>query len=73
MFDPDDPRLRRGALVAVLKSARRLVLFDDGVATACYRIALGFAPQGHKQIQGDACTPRAGTAPRQALVELRAR
>ncbi len=57
VFDPDDPRLRRGALVAVLKSARRLVLFDDGVATACYRIALGFAPQGHKQIQGDGRTP----------------
>ncbi|MBX7082389.1 MAG: L,D-transpeptidase family protein [Nannocystaceae bacterium] len=57
LFDPDDPRLRKGALVAVLKSARRLVLFEDGVATACYRVALGFAPQGHKQIQGDGRTP----------------
>lgn len=56
-FDPDDRRLRRGALVVVSKSARRLMLYDRGVAVACYRVALGFAPDGHKLVQGDGRTP----------------
>lgn len=53
----DDPRLRRGALVVVRKAARRLVLFDEGQPMLCLRVALGFAPTGHKQIQGDGRTP----------------
>src|SRR5205085_12471896 len=28
-----------------------------GVRTHCYRVALGFAPEGHKQVQGDGKTP----------------
>ena len=53
----DDPRLRRGALVVVRKAARRLVLFDEGQPMLCLRVALGFAPTGHKQVQGDGRTP----------------
>jgi L,D-transpeptidase-like protein len=56
-FDPDDRRLRRSALVVVSKRARRLMLYDRGHAVACYRVALGFAPEGHKLVQGDGRTP----------------
>ncbi|MBC8070256.1 MAG: L,D-transpeptidase family protein, partial [Deltaproteobacteria bacterium] len=57
-FDPDDRRLRQDGLVVVSKSARRLMLYADGQAIACYRIALGFAPDGHKLVQGDGRTPQ---------------
>jgi hypothetical protein len=56
-LDPDDRRLAQGELVVVSKSARRLVVFDDGKRTHCWKVALGFAPVGHKQVQGDGKTP----------------
>jgi hypothetical protein len=56
-LDHDDRRLQRDELVVVMKSARRLAVFDDGARTHCYRVGLGFAPEGHKQVQGDGKTP----------------
>lgn len=35
--------------ILVEKSARRLTLFSDGVATRTYNVALGGEPIGHKQ------------------------
>ena len=58
LYRPDDPRLHGGALVVVLKDARRLALYQQGQRAACYAIALaaGYVP-GHKQRQGDLRTP----------------
>lgn len=53
----DDRRLTRGTLIVVSKRARRLMLYDEGKSVACYRVALGFAPEGHKTVQGDGRTP----------------
>ncbi|HWB78243.1 MAG TPA: L,D-transpeptidase family protein [Nannocystaceae bacterium] len=53
----DDRRLTRNKLVVVSKSARRLMLYDEGRSVGCWRVALGFAPEGHKMIQGDGRTP----------------
>lgn len=44
-------------LILVEKSARRLSLIQDGHTVRTYRIALGFAPTGDKQRQGDGRTP----------------
>ncbi len=43
--------------ILVEKSARRLVVYRDGVALREYRVALGFAPGGAKVRQGDGKTP----------------
>jgi len=43
--------------VVVLKSARKLHLFDGSVLIRTYDIALGFAPVGQKVVEGDGCTP----------------
>ena len=43
--------------VLVKKSQRRLYLMRDGKPFRTYRIALGFAPEGHKQREGDGRTP----------------
>lgn len=43
--------------VVVLKSHRRLYLFDGTTLVRTYRVALGFAPVGQKRRQGDGCTP----------------
>jgi len=56
-LDRDDRRLRRDDLVLVSKSARRLVVFEAGERTHCWKVALGFAPVGHKRVQGDGKTP----------------
>ncbi|HET6583739.1 MAG TPA: L,D-transpeptidase [Nannocystaceae bacterium] len=56
-LDRDDRRLQRDALVVVVKSTRRLAVFRDGARTHCYRVGLGFAPEGHKEVQGDGKTP----------------
>jgi L,D-transpeptidase catalytic domain len=53
----DDARLLNSGLVVVSKGARRLMLFDAGRSVACYRVGLGFAPEGHKLEQGDGRTP----------------
>lgn len=43
--------------IVVDKSARRMVVYRDGVALREYRVALGFAPKGAKVRQGDGKTP----------------
>ena len=57
LVDPDDRRLRRDRLVVVVKSSRRLMVFDHGVASRCFPIGLGFQPRGHKRREGDGRTP----------------
>ncbi len=44
-------------LILIEKSARRLSLIKDGQTLRIYRIALGFAPAGDKERQGDGRTP----------------
>ena len=59
----DRPRTARPApalradKIMVLKGARKLHLLRAGVIVRTYRIALGFAPKGHKQRKGDGRTP----------------
>ena len=43
--------------VQVLKAERKLYLFHGDKALKSYDIGLGFAPQGHKQVEGDGKTP----------------
>lgn len=43
--------------ILIEKSARRLTVYRDGAALRVYPIALGFAPEGDKQRQGDGRTP----------------
>ncbi len=43
--------------IVVEKSARRLMLYQDGTVVREYRVALGFQPQGTKLRQGDGRTP----------------
>jgi murein L,D-transpeptidase YafK len=43
--------------VEVFKGGRRLELKRQGRTIRTYRVALGFAPEGHKQCEGDGRTP----------------
>ena len=43
--------------VVVNKGARRMYLLHHNRVLEAYDIGLGFAPQGHKQIEGDGRTP----------------
>ena len=43
--------------VVVNKGARNMYLLHHGDILESYRFDLGFAPQGHKQIEGDGKTP----------------
>ena len=43
--------------ILIEKAARRLTLWQEGRPVREYRIALGFAPEGHKTQQGDGRTP----------------
>ncbi|MEA3641932.1 MAG: L,D-transpeptidase family protein [Lamprobacter sp.] len=43
--------------VLVKKGQRRLYLMRDGKPFRTYRISLGFAPEGHKEREGDGRTP----------------
>lgn len=43
--------------VQVHKGARRMYLLHDDQVLKTYKIALGFAPVGHKQAEGDGKTP----------------
>lgn len=56
-LDPHDRRLRREGLLVAVKASRRLMLFSSGTLQACWRVGLGFAPTGHKEIEGDGRTP----------------
>jgi murein L,D-transpeptidase YafK len=44
-------------LVVIEKAARRMTLYEDGREVARYRIALGPAPIGDKEREGDGRTP----------------
>ena len=55
-FDPL-PRDAVADRVLVEKSARRLTLMRDGNALKTYRVALGRAPIGSKEYEGDQRTP----------------
>ncbi|MGI9034892.1 MAG: L,D-transpeptidase family protein [Pyrinomonadaceae bacterium] len=48
---PKNPR------VVITKSARKLEFFDGGELLKTYKIALGFAPAGGKESDGDGKTP----------------
>jgi murein L,D-transpeptidase YafK len=56
---PSDLRPITGMVdrIIVEKSARRMVLVQDGRAVRHYQIALGFSPSGTKIRQGDGRTP----------------
>jgi murein L,D-transpeptidase YafK len=43
--------------VEIHKAARRMELRRDGLLLRSYRVALGFAPQHHKEREGDGRTP----------------
>lgn len=43
--------------VQVNKADRKMYLLHDGKVLKQYDIALGFAPEGHKQFEGDGKTP----------------
>ena len=43
--------------IVIEKARRVMTVYRDGAALKTYRIALGFAPQGAKQRQGDGRTP----------------
>ncbi|WP_231712630.1 L,D-transpeptidase family protein [Vineibacter terrae] len=51
------PAGRQADLVEVRKAERRLTLSRGGRVLRVYRVALGFAPVGHKQQEGDGRTP----------------
>ncbi len=60
-----EPRLAAEHLVVVRKSTRTVQLFREGRAAAgggvegmaCFKVGLGFAPDGHKAMEGDGRTP----------------
>ena len=47
-------------LVEVFKGERRLELRRNGSLLKTYRVALGFAPEQHKEREGDGRTPEGG-------------
>jgi murein L,D-transpeptidase YafK len=49
--------LRPADQVLVVKSERRLYLIRDGQPFKSYKVALGLAPTGHKEREGDFRTP----------------
>ena len=51
------PPAEQADRVEVFKGARRLELKRQGRTIRTYRVALGFAPTGHKEREGDGRTP----------------
>jgi murein L,D-transpeptidase YafK len=56
------PASQRVTKILVEKSQRRMTLFRDGDALHMYDVALGSAPVGHKQHEGDGRTPEGNYA-----------
>jgi len=56
------PADRRASLIVVEKSVRRMTLMRDGQVLKSYEVALGSAPSGHKQQEGDGRTPEGAYA-----------
>lgn len=56
---PTLPQALQGPVdrIVIEKARRVMTVYRDGAALKSYRIALGFAPQGTKQRQGDGRTP----------------
>lgn len=50
----DGPEVTR---IQVFKNARVMQLLHNDTQLAAYRFQLGFAPEGHKQVEGDGRTP----------------
>ena len=50
----DGPEVTR---VTVHKAARRMYLWHHDRPLAAFEVDLGFAPEGHKQFEGDGRTP----------------
>ena len=51
------PHGEQADTVEVFKGARRMELKRQGRTIRRYRVALGFAPEGHKEREGDGRTP----------------
>ncbi len=51
------PKNARITKILVLKSQRKLILFENDEEVKTYKISLGFQPIGHKQFEGDGKTP----------------
>lgn len=51
------PPAEQADLVEIFKGARRMALKQDGRILKQYRVALGFAPERHKEREGDGRTP----------------
>ena len=51
------PANTRATAIVVEKAAHRMTLFHDSRVLAAYDVALGNAPRGHKQQEGDGRTP----------------
>ncbi len=56
-YTPDEEVRLLADLVVLDKSDRLLTLYSRGKPIAHYRVQLGGAPDGHKQIEGDGRTP----------------
>ena len=54
---PPEPLTGRIDRILIEKGARRLTVYRDGEALRSYPVALGFAPDGDKERQGDGRTP----------------
>ncbi len=54
---PMAPAESQADTIEVFKGDRRMELRRDGAVIKSYRVALGFAPMGHKQKEGDGRTP----------------
>ena len=54
---PPPPLTGKVERIVIEKAARRMQLIQDGKPVRIYRIALGFAPEGDKDRQGDGRTP----------------
>ncbi len=55
--NPQLPAKIENPRLVVKKSERQLELFDGAKLVKTYKIALGFAPEGDKEIEGDGKTP----------------
>ncbi len=60
----DDARLLASSVLVIAKADRRILHYSGGRLLRdkedrpfCFRVGLGFAPQGHKQQEGDGRTP----------------
>ena len=53
----EQPVLQKATEIQVYKSERRMLLLNGNTIIKEYKFKLGFAPIGHKQVEGDGKTP----------------